>query len=62
MSLSEQLFWHPVDVEQGFMPFLMDSVCEEIKKSDLGRLVLDGMIRELVTARSDAYKVTTIPQ
>lgn len=46
------------DVEQGFMPWLMDRVCEEIQKSELGRLVVDGMIREIVTARSQAFQVS----
>lgn len=48
-----------VDVEQGFMPWLMDRVCEEIQKCELGRLVVDGMIREIVAARSQAFQVTT---
>lgn len=39
------------------MPWLMDTVCDEIRKSELGRLVLDGMIREIVAARSQAYQV-----
>lgn len=39
------------------MPWLMDRVCEEIEKSELGRLVVDGMIREIVAARSQAYQV-----
>ena len=39
------------------MPWLMDRVCEDIEKSELGRLVLDGMIREIVAARSQAYQV-----
>lgn len=47
------------DVEQGFMPWLMDRVCEEIQKSELGRLVVDGMIREIVAARSQAFQVST---
>lgn len=45
------------DVEQGFMPWLMDRVCEEVQKTNLGRMVLDGMIREIVKARSQAYQV-----
>jgi len=46
------------DVEQGFMPWLMDRVCEQLNKSELGRLVVDGMIREIVAARSQAYQVS----
>lgn len=51
-------FYDPVerDVEQGFIPWLMDHACEELKKSELGRLVLDGMIREIVSARSKSYQ------
>ncbi|XP_067946043.1 radial spoke head protein 3 homolog [Watersipora subatra] len=54
-------FYDPVerDVEQGFMPWLMDRVCEEIQKSELGRLVVDGMIREIVAARSQAFQALT---
>ena len=50
------------DVEQGFMPWLMDRVCEEIQKSELGRLVVDGMIREIVAARSQAFQVFILLQ
>lgn len=56
-SLIQLSFCQITDVEQGFMPYLMDMVCDEIRKSDLGRLVLDGMIREIVAARSQAYQV-----
>lgn len=36
----------------------MDRVCEAVQKSEMGRLVLDGMIREIVAARSQAYQVS----
>jgi len=42
------------------MPWLMDRVCEEVEKSELGRLVLDGIMREVVAARSQAYQVVRL--
>ncbi|KAK3098471.1 hypothetical protein FSP39_019766 [Pinctada imbricata] len=50
-------FYDPVerDIEQGFMPWLMDQVQEQLKKSQLGRLVLDGLLREVVSQRMEAY-------
>ncbi|XP_059154022.1 radial spoke head protein 3 homolog B-like isoform X2 [Physella acuta] len=51
-------FYDPVerDVEQGFMPWLMDQVTAELDRSERGRLVLDGIICELVTRRIEVYK------
>lgn len=43
------------DIEQGFMPWLMDRVTEHLEKSQLGRLVLDGLLREVISKRSDMY-------
>ncbi|KAL5009767.1 hypothetical protein ScPMuIL_012072 [Solemya velum] len=50
-------FYNPVerDIEQGFMPWLMDRVTEHLEKSQLGRLVLDGLLREVISKRSDMY-------
>ncbi|XP_046334418.1 radial spoke head protein 3 homolog B-like [Haliotis rufescens] len=50
-------FYDPVerDVEQGFMPWLMERVSEQLEKSELGRMVLDGMLREVVVKRMDLY-------
>ncbi|XP_013061487.1 radial spoke head protein 3 homolog B-like isoform X1 [Biomphalaria glabrata] len=51
-------FFDPVerDVEQGFLPWLMDQVTVELDRSELGRLCLDGLLRELVSRRVDVYK------
>ncbi|XP_060067741.1 radial spoke head protein 3 homolog B-like [Ylistrum balloti] len=50
-------FYDPVerDIEQGFMPWLMDQVKEQLHKSQLGRMVLDGILREVVSKRFDQY-------
>lgn len=37
------------------MPWLMDQVTEQLKKSELGRMVLDGILREVVSKRMDLY-------
>ena len=44
------------DVEQGFLPWLMEQVTSELDRSELGRLVLDGMLREVVQRRMEVYK------
>ncbi|XP_041354960.1 radial spoke head protein 3 homolog B-like isoform X2 [Gigantopelta aegis] len=51
-------FYDPVerDVEQGFMPWLMERVTDQLEKSELGRLVLDGMLREVTRNRLDLYE------
>lgn len=51
-------FFDPVerDVEQGFMPWLMDRVEEQLTKSMLGRLVVDGILREVVKERGTLYQ------
>ena len=43
------------DVEQGFMPWLMSKVEEKLSRSSLGRIVVDGLIREVVLKRSKEY-------
>ncbi|KAK2153127.1 hypothetical protein LSH36_306g03017 [Paralvinella palmiformis] len=51
-------FYDPVerDVEQGFLPWLMDRVEDQLNRSVLGRTVLDGLIRDVVQQRLDQYK------
>lgn len=51
-------FYDPVerDVEQGFLPWLMEQVTSELDRSELGRLVLDGMLREVVQRRMEVYQ------
>ena len=44
-----------VDVEQGFMPWLMERVSDTLTKSVLGRTVLDGLLREVVAKRCEEY-------
>lgn len=50
-------FYDPVerDVEQGFLPWLMERVETQLKKSTLGRKVLDSIIRQVVSKRQEAY-------
>jgi len=50
-------FYDPVerDVEQGFLPWLMEQVTGELERSELGRLVLDGLLREVVLRRMQVY-------
>lgn len=43
------------DVEQGFLPWLMDQVDEQLERNEHGRLVLDGMLREVVSKRMELY-------
>ena len=44
------------DIEQGFLPWLMDCVTEKLKKSELGRMVLDGLLRDVVEKRRALYE------
>jgi len=50
-------FFDPVerDVEQGFLPWLMESVSEELEQQNEARLILDMIIREAVTQRHIEY-------
>lgn len=50
---------HFTDIEQGFMPWLIDQVQVQLQKSQLGRLVLDGIIRDVMNQRIDAYSRTS---
>ncbi|ELT95389.1 hypothetical protein CAPTEDRAFT_226249 [Capitella teleta] len=57
-TLSENgYFFDPVerDVEEGFLPWLMDRVEDQMSKHILGRTMLDSIIREVVTVRNEAY-------
>ncbi|XP_060568549.1 radial spoke head protein 3 homolog [Ruditapes philippinarum] len=51
-------FYDPVerDIEQGFLPWLMDRVTERLEKSEQGRMVLDGLLREVVSKRRELYE------
>lgn len=50
-------FFDPVerDVEQGFLPWLMDQVVDQLERNEQGRMVLDGMLREVVAKRMELY-------
>ncbi|XP_072019073.1 radial spoke head protein 3 homolog B-like [Amphiura filiformis] len=50
-------FFDPVerDVENGFMPWIMEQVEAEINRSLLGRTMLDAIIRDVVKQRAAAY-------
>ena len=37
------------------MPWLMERVTEQLEKSQLGRMVLDGIMREVVSKRMELY-------
>lgn len=51
-------FYDPIerDVEQGFLPWLMDRVVEKMDNSTHSRMVLDGILREVVRNRTYAFK------
>ncbi|KAM9316006.1 radial spoke head protein 3 homolog [Gastrophryne carolinensis] len=51
-------FYDPVerDVETVFMPWLMDEVEKTLEKYNLGRTMLDILIREVMEKRIDVYK------
>lgn len=51
-------FYDPVerDIEQGFLPWLMDRVTDRLEKSEQGRMVLDGLLREVVSKRRELYE------
>lgn len=44
-----------LDIEQGFLPWLMDRVTDQLEKSERGRMVLDGLLREVVSKRRELY-------
>ncbi|VDO10528.1 unnamed protein product [Rodentolepis nana] len=43
------------DIEDNFIPELLDEVCEELDRERAYRLVIDSIIREAVTAINEAY-------
>lgn len=45
-----------LDIEQGFLPWLMDRITDQLEKSERGRMVLDGLLREVVNKRRDLYE------
>ncbi|CAH8610511.1 unnamed protein product [Heterobilharzia americana] len=51
-------FYDPVerDIEEGFLPWLMEEIDEEIELENDARLLLDGMIREVVQERHHEYR------
>lgn len=50
-------FFDPVerDVEEGFLPWLMDRVEDQLEKSIMGRSVLDNLLREVVHNRLQEF-------
>jgi len=59
-TLSEHgYFFDPVerDVEQGFLPWLMTEVHGELELTVKARAVLDGLLREVVRQRHQAYRL-----
>ncbi|KAM4772664.1 radial spoke head protein 3 homolog [Rhinophrynus dorsalis] len=51
-------FYDPVerDVETGFIPWLMEEVAQTLEKRNLGRSMLDLLIREIVTKRLEDFE------
>lgn len=56
-------FFDPVerDVEQGFLPWLMESVEKDLHRKVIGRAVLDSLIRDVVAQRAAAYRPPSPP-
>jgi len=52
-------FFDPVerDIESKFMPWLMEHVEQDLSKARLARAVLDTLIRDMVSKRSDTYHI-----
>jgi len=50
-------FYDPVerDVDESFIPWLMDSVVEKLESLIIGRTVMDGIIREVVNKREMSF-------
>ena len=62
MSLRVKLpFLVVADVEQGFLPWLMDEVEKDLHRKVVGRAVLDALIRDVVAQRAQAYKPAEVP-
>ena len=51
-------FYDPIerDVEQGFLPIMMEAATTKVDWKLLGRTILDGIINDVVNAKSDAYQ------
>lgn len=51
-------FYDPVqrDLETGFMPWIMESTLNQMNNLNLGRLLLDSLLREVVTKRDSEFK------
>ncbi len=45
-----------LDVEQNFVPWLMDEMEEKLKRNDLSRVLLDTLIRQVTQQRQDDYE------
>ena len=43
------------DVEQGFLPWLVEQLEVQLESQVSGRLVLDGLLREVVQNRTELY-------
>ncbi|KAL8573509.1 Radial spoke head protein 3 [Nucella lapillus] len=43
------------DVEQHFLPWLMEEVVDHLDRKEYGRLALDGLLREVVFQRTETY-------
>jgi len=56
-------FFDPVerDVEQGFLPWLMDAVEKDLHRKVVGRAMLDSLIRDVVAKRAAAYRPPSPP-
>ncbi|CAH8863575.1 unnamed protein product [Trichobilharzia szidati] len=51
-------FYDPIerDIEEGFLPWLMEEIDEQLELENDARLLLDGMIREVVQERHHEYR------
>lgn len=51
-------FYDPVqrDLETGFMPWIMENTLSQVNSLSLGRLILDSILKDLVTKRMSEYK------
>ena len=51
-------FYDPVnrDLETGFMPWIMERTMSEMNQVMVGRLLLDSLLREVVTRRDNEYE------
>ena len=61
LDLQHYAVFSLLDVEQGFLPWLVDCVEEELNKKILGRVMLDAIIREVAERRQALYMKNTVP-